>query len=629
MLRVQDLKYRRGDDVLLENLQFVVHPGQRVAVAGRNGAGKSTLFQLILGQLHAEQGELSVPKGWRIAHMRQETEVTQRAALDFVIDGHTQLRRVQQRIEAEPDATTLADLHTQLHDLGGYEAEANAAEIMHGLGFSPTDTQKPYADFSGGWRIRLNLAQALMSPCDLLLLDEPTNHLDLEAIMWLESWLARFPGTVLLIAHDRAFLDACTDHTLYLSAKTGRLYQGNYSSCERQRAEHVAQEAASASKREAKAGHIQKFVDRFRAKASKAKQVQSRIKALEKLQTSAVLHFESPYKVNFRNPDKVSNPLLSMRDVELGYASVTVLSQIAQTILPGARIGVLGENGAGKSTLLKAMVGALPPQRGTLQPGSHCDIGYFAQHQLETLDVNKTALLTITHHKPNWKEQQCRDYLGGWGFSDQMITRPVKTLSGGEKARLVLALLAADQPAVLVLDEPTNHLDLDMRDALAMALQEYRGAVVIVSHDRALLATTIDEFWLVANGKVQRYPGDLDDYTQLKHGSGGPGHSVHDDAEGSAESRKQLRQARARKREANQALQKQVKQLERKLEQQTDALAEIEKQLADTDTYQSLAADDLQDLLTKAGQYRHRVEQLEEDWMEASTRLETALADEA
>ncbi len=628
MLRVQNLTYRRGDTVLLQDLDFAVHAGQRVAVAGRNGAGKSTLFQLILGELQPEGGDLELPDEWRISHMQQEVEVSQRGALDYAIDGHRELRQVEARLQLETDPNRLAELHTRLDDLGGYQAEANAAAVLTGLGFKHEDLQKPYAEFSGGWRIRLHLAKALMSPSDLLLLDEPTNHLDLEAILWLENWLARFAGTVLLIAHDRTFLDACTNQTLYLSNRSGRLYQGNYSSCERQRAEQRMQQQSAAARRAAKAAHIQKFVDRFRAKASKAKQVQSRIKALEKLKDSPVLQLESPYAVAFRNPAKVSNPLMTLRDLALGYGATMVLQHISELILPGARIGVLGENGAGKSTLLKALVGELTARQGELLRGQHCAIGYFAQHQLESLSSADTGLQTMARHKPAWREQQVRDYLGHWGFNDQMISRAISTLSGGEKARLVLALLAADEPALLVLDEPTNHLDLDMRDALAMALQDFEGAVVIVSHDRSLLDQVIDEFWLVANGRVQAFNGDLHDYTSLRQkyltAQAVPGPAAQG-AGGNGNSRRQQRQQRAARRDAARTLQQQVRRLERQLEQSAAKLQDVETRLADTDTYQSLPAAELDELLARAGKYRRQVESLEEEWLLASERLEAEL----
>ncbi len=618
MLRADNLQFRRGQEVLFERLSFIVHPGQRVAIAGRNGVGKSTLFELILGQLEADDGELEVPSQWVIGHMEQEAEVTDRPALEYVVDGHQQLRDVEQQITITKDPTQLAQLHADYQDLGGYEAHAKAGEIMSGLGFSKTDTHKAYREFSGGWRIRLNLAKALMTPCDLLLLDEPTNHLDLEAIMWLETWLARFEGTILLIAHDRAFLDACANHTLYLSNRSGQLFTGNYSSCENQRAERMAQDLAMQAKVEAQAAHIQKFVDRFRAKASKAKQVQSRIKALERLQTSAIVQLDSPYTVAFHNPDKVSNPLYSLRDVTLGYGDTPVLEHLGQSILPGDRIGVLGPNGAGKSTLLKALVGDLKPIKGELTRGQNCDIGYFAQHQLETLDGNARALPMMEKARPHWRGQQCRDYLGRWGFDASMIERTIHTLSGGEKARLVLAIIALDEPAILILDEPTNHLDLDMRDALALALQDYAGAVVIVSHDRMMLDKTVDDFWVIDNGALDVYRGDLSDYTTARK------NMVVNTQAPSSGSRKGARQDRAKQRASLKHLRDEVRRFEKQMHREEKALAELETKLADPEIYQSMPTADLDDMLAKSGKLRTSLKASEEGWLDASTKLDQA-----
>ncbi|MEQ9452643.1 MAG: ATP-binding cassette domain-containing protein [Pseudomonadales bacterium] len=622
MLRADEVSFRRGDEVLFENLSFVVHPGQCVAVAGRNGVGKSTLFNLIRGQLSTDTGELSYPQNWQLGWLEQEVTPTQRPALDYVVDGHRKLREVEAQLEATKDSEAQAldhlELHSQYEDLGGYEAEAKAGEILSGLGFSTEDFSKPFADFSGGWRIRLNLAQALMSPCDLLLLDEPTNHLDLETIMWLEQWLKRFTGTVLIIAHDRAFLDACSDHTLYLSQRSGRLYSGNYSSCERQRAEQLAQEQAVQAKQQAQAAHIQQFVDRFRAKASKAKQVQSRIKALEKLQFTLTVQLDSPYSVKFKNPRQVSNPLFSLRKLALGYGDTRVLEDISQSVLPGDRIGVLGANGAGKTTLLRALVGDLPPQSGELVRGQHCAVGYFAQHQLESLNLEQTALSYLTSYREDWREQQCRDFLGGWGFNAEMITRPIRTLSGGEKARLVLAVIALDEPAVLVLDEPTNHLDLDMRDALALALQDYEGAVVIVSHDRTLLEKTVDELWLIADGGLQTFDGDLADYAFTRSSN----NLTSNRKKGAENDRRQQRQVRASQRENLKAKQKEVRKLESDMQQQSASLSAIEVQLADKETYTSLPAEELDELLRQAGKLRAKLERTEARWLTLAEELE-------
>ena len=622
MLRLTDLTFERGDDVLFSGLDGVVYPGQRMAVVGRNGIGKSTLFKLVLGELESSRGSIEFPEDWRVGYMAQEVEANERPALDYVIDGDRELRRVEDQIAETEDPEKLANLYSLYEDLGGYQAMAKAGEILNGLGFDDQVVHEPYASFSGGWRIRLNLAQALMCPSDLLLLDEPTNHLDLEAILWLEGWLNRFPGAMLIIAHDRAFLDSTATSVMHLAGNGGKLYKGNYSAFEHQRAAELERQQAMAAKHQAQVQHIQQFVDRFRAKASKAKQVQSRIKALERMQTQAALHVDSDYRVNFSNPEKVSNPLFSFRDLVLGYEDNKVLHQVSQTILPGARIGVLGANGAGKSTLLKALVGDLRPLAGTMEKGQHAEIGYFAQHQLESLDTRNSAYETFIEIHPAMTPQQCRDYLGGWGFSLQMIERPISSLSGGEKARLVLSLLAAEQPAILVLDEPTNHLDLDMRDALALALQAYSGAVIIVAHDRNLLEKIVDEFWLIEDGSLKTYRGDLDDYTESRQQQAA---LTTPTSKNAVNSRKRQRQERAAVRKSELDLRKTIKQLERDIEQGAAALKSLEATLADKDTYAQMPADDLNALLAEAAAARKNIETLEEAWLAVSSKLEAEL----
>ena len=622
MLRLTDLTFERGDDVLFSGLDGVVYPGQRMAVVGRNGIGKSTLFKLVLGELESSRGSIEFPEDWRVGYMAQEVEANERPALDYVIDGDRELRRVEDQIAETEDPEKLANLYSLYEDLGGYQAMAKAGEILNGLGFDDQVVHEPYASFSGGWRIRLNLAQALMCPSDLLLLDEPTNHLDLEAILWLEGWLNRFPGAMLIIAHDRAFLDSTATSVMHLAGNGGKLYKGNYSAFEHQRAAELERQQAMAAKHQAQVQHIQQFVDRFRAKASKAKQVQSRIKALERMQTQAALHVDSDYRVNFSNPEKVSNPLFSFRDLVLGYEDNKVLHQVSQTILPGARIGVLGANGAGKSTLLKALVGDLRPLAGTMEKGQHAEIGYFAQHQLESLDARNSAYETFIEIHPAMTAQQCRDYLGGWGFSLQMIERPISSLSGGEKARLVLSLLAAEQPAILVLDEPTNHLDLDMRDALALALQAYSGGVIIVAHDRNLLEKIVDEFWLIEDGSLKTYRGDLDDYTESRQQQAA---LTAPTSKNAINSRKRQRKERAAVRKSEQDLRKKIKRLERDIEEGAAALKSLEATLADKDTYAQMPADDLNALLAEAAAARKNIEALEEAWLAVSSKLEAEL----
>jgi len=627
VLQLIDIALARGETPLFTGLSCTLHAGQKTALVGRNGAGKSTLFELILGHLTPDDGDVRVPADWRIAHMAQQVDATDRPLIDYVIDGDTELRAVQRRIaaaERADDAMTLATLHGRLEDLGGYEAEARAGEILGGLGFAASDFRRPFQDFSGGWRIRATLARALMCPSDLLLLDEPTNHLDLDTTLWLEGWLQRFAGTLLIIAHDREFLDAVTDHTVHLHHGRADSYRGNYSAFERQRAEALTHRQAAFDRQQAEVRHMQTFIDRFRAKASKAKQVQSRIKALERMQLVAPVHAESPYQFAFTDPEKMSNPLLTLRDVSIGYDGAPVLSGIRRSILPGARIGVLGVNGAGKSTLLKCLVGALDPLGGELVRGQHARIGYFAQHQLETLEGERSALAQLAEAEPGRREQWCRDYLGSWGFSGAQAERPVTTYSGGEKARLALAMIALTRPALLVLDEPTNHLDLDMREALGLALQDYGGALLLVSHDRSLLKRTVDELWLVADGQVTTYDDDLDRYTASIGAGRGASADGGAGQRPSQPDRREARRQAAEQRRAQKPLKDRVRKLEKDMERLTEQLKAVELRLADPELYNSLPAEELDALLADAGRLRRQLEQTEEGWLEASEALEAA-----
>jgi len=629
MLQALDISLVRGVTPLFSGLSCTVHPGQKAGLVGRNGAGKSTLFELFLGQVQPDAGEVRVPADWRIAHMAQQVAATDRVLVDYVVDGHRELREAQARLrraEARDDAMELARLHGVLADLGAYEAEARAGEILHGLGFASSDFQRPFRAFSGGWRIRATLAQALMSPAELLLLDEPTNHLDLDTTLWLEGWLKRAQNTLLIIAHDREFLDAVTDHIVHLHDGRADTYRGNYSSFERQRAETLAHQQAAFDKQQAELRHMQTFIDRFRAQANKARQVQSRIKALERMQTVAPVHADSPYRFSFTNPQKMSNPLLTLDDVTLGYGDQPVLQSIRRSVLPGERIGVLGVNGAGKTTLLKGIVGALAPVAGEIIRGQHARIGYFAQHQLETLREERSALAQLGDAQPERREQWCRDYLGGWGFSGAQAERPVGTYSGGEKARLALAMIALTEPALLVLDEPTNHLDLDMREALSLALQDYTGALLLVSHDRSLLKRSVDEFWLVEGGGVQAFAGDLDAYTAAR--AAGAFEAPAENAAGEAaaagldRSAAARRRAAAERRRAQKPLRDAVRAHERDMEALTRRLQTVEARLADPDSYQGLPKDELDALLAESGRLRQRLEAAEEAWLAASQTLE-------
>jgi len=626
MLQARSISLQRGDRVLYDAMSWTVHGGQHVGIVGRNGVGKSTLFDLILGRLTADSGELAVPEGWRLAWMAQQVAATGRSALDHVLDGHEALRQVQRELaeaEARDDPLAQAALHARLADEGGYEAEARAGEILHGLGFAPDDFHKAYRAFSGGWRIRLNLARALMAPADALLLDEPTNHLDLDTSLWLEGWLKRYPGTLLIIAHDRDFLDGVADHIIHLHDHRATLYRGNYSSFERQRAEQLALQAAAHKKQQAQIAHLEKFVARFRYKESKARQAQSRLKALERMTRIAPVHADSPYRFEFPDPERMSNPLVNLRDVAIGYGSTPVLTGVSQTLLPGARIGILGANGAGKSTLLKCLVGELEPQSGDVSRGNHARIGYFAQHQLETLDAGRSALAHVQKARPGEREQWCRNLLGGWGFDAELAERPAGTLSGGEKARLVLVLISLARPAILVLDEPTNHLDLDMREALSLALQSFSGALLLVAHDRNLLRATVDEFWVVRGGRVTPFDASIEDYTDaLRSDGAGTAGPTPSRGRGKAE-----RQQAAARRAALKPLRDDAGRWEREAERLGARLSAVEGRLADPEIYQGLPAEELDALLAEAGTLRRRRDEAEERWLEAADALERAERD--
>lgn len=649
MLQLQDITLHRGDRLLFDRLNLVVHAGQNVSLVGNNGAGKSTLFQLIRQRLLPEEGDVKVPRSWRVVHLDQEAPATDRPALEFVLDGHAELRNVEKDIEqaaASGNDLRQAQLLQRYEDLDGYRAEANAAKILHGLGFASEEHTQSVKDFSGGWRVRLALAQALMTPADLLLLDEPTNHLDMEATLWLERWLASFPGTLVTIAHDRDFLDRATQYTAHL--ENGRLqsYSGNYSSFETQLVERANLAAAQAKKADLKRQEIQAFVDRFRAKATKAKQVQSRLKALERLGSSAVMQSQSDFEFGFTNATKVSKPLLKIDDACLGYPDATILRDVSVQLQPGDRIGVLGKNGAGKSTLLKTLAGELPLKSGELYRGKHSLVGYFAQHQMELLDDRTSAMKALLreHGDRFVNETTARSYLGGWGFRGDDVYRTVDTFSGGERARLVLSLIAAAEPALLILDEPTNHLDLNMRQALAFALQEFSGAMLLVSHDRHLLRQCVDELWLVAGGKISEFPQDLGAYERGEFGedaradsapAGGISLQPNDRSEGlsapqtgtktQAGTAAERRQSRAQARAATKPLRREISQLEAEMDKLTAEIGVLDEKLADSTTYTEDKST-LSTLLADQGKARTRLAEVEQLWLTRQENLETALA---
>ena len=642
MIQLTNVTLKRGAAALFTGLDLTVHAGRRVGVVGRNGVGKTSLFLLLRGRLLPEEGDVRVPRGWTIAHLAQETEASPVSALDWTMDGDRPLRAVQRGIEAAAangDDGRLAALYAELEAIDGYTAEARAGRILHGLGFDPDDFSRPVADFSGGWRIRLNLARTLMCRSDLLLLDEPTNHLDLDAVTWLEQWLVRRDGTALLISHDRDFLDRSATDVVHLEAGRARAFRGGYSSFERQRSERLAHDRAAFEKQQRRAREIRAFVARFGAKASKARQARSRVKELERLALAAPAHADSSYRFSFPNPERMSDPLLFLEDASFGYGGVPVLAGVRLTLRPGARIGLLGRNGAGKSTLLRGIAGELPAAAGGLERGRNAPVGYFAQHTLETLQPAKSPVEHLAAADPKATDQAIRDYLGGWGFSGDAAFGRSGLLSGGEKARLALALIAWRKPAVLLLDEPTNHLDLDMRHALTVALQSYGGALVVVSHDRRLLGSTVDELLIVAEGRAAPWDGTLDDYRAWLLGRAplaDPAASAPPSApsalaapalpravRGTAAER---RRAGARARARLKPLRDELRTVEERLADAQSKLESVTAALADTDAYQRLSTEEVADLVSRHKRYRARVDRLEEEWMAVSEKLDAATA---
>ncbi|MBV6751283.1 ATP-binding cassette domain-containing protein [Pseudomonas chlororaphis] len=631
MIRLQNLTLQRGPQRLLEDAELTLHAGHKAGLIGANGAGKSSLFALLRGELHPDSGDCFLPADWRIAHMRQEVDTLERLAVDYVLDGDVRLRQVQHDLaaaEAAHDGAAQARLHAELDSADGYTADARARKLLAGLGFTNDQMDYQVSAFSGGWRMRLNLAQALMCPSDLLLLDEPTNHLDLDAIIWLEDWLKSYPGTLLLISHDRDFLDEVVDHVAHVDQRKITLYRGGYTAFERARAERLAQQQQAYEKQQAQRAHMESYIARFKAQATKARQAQSRIKALERMEELSAAHVDSPFDFVFRESQKISSPLLDLSDARLGYGDKTVLEKVKLQLTPGARIGLLGPNGAGKSTLIKNLAGELSPLSGRMTRGENTVVGYFAQHQLDSLDSKASPLLHLQRLAPTEREQTLRDFLGGFDFRGARIDEPVLNFSGGEKARLALALIAWERPNLLLLDEPTNHLDLEMRLALTMALQEFSGAVLVVSHDRHLLKSTTDNFYLVADGKVEEFDGDLEDYARWlveyrqrnAPVSNTPVNLDKTDKKAQRQQAAALRQQLApHKREAD--------KLEAELGKLHEKLAKIEASLGDSAVYEAARKDELRDLLAEQAKLKVRESQLEEAWMEALELLESMQAE--
>ncbi len=524
MIRLSNLTVARGTKRLFDNANLTLFPGHKVGLVGANGIGKSTLFALMRGEIHQDAGELSMPPSWVIAHVAQHTPQSQLSALEYTLDGDHELRVIEAELaqaeaaewhdesEHEKLALQLSNLHSRFEEIGGYASRSRAGALLSGLGFTEHQQTLAVTTFSGGWRMRLNLAQALMCRSDLLLLDEPTNHLDLDAVMWIEDWLAQYRGTLFLITHDRDFLDAVVNKIVHVENQKLNEYTGNYSTFERTRAMQLANQQAQHIKQQRQVAHLHSFIDRFKAKATKAKQAQSRIKTLERMEIIAAAHVDSPFEFKFRKPDAEPRQLLHLKEATLGYETKDVLPHVEWRLFYGDKIGLLGPNGAGKSTLVKTLAGTLKQKSGGRYEGQGLKIGYFAQHQIEQLRTDESALQHFKRLDPTTREQEFRNFLGGFDFRGSRCDEPVGPFSGGEKARLALALIVWQKPNLLLLDEPTNHLDIDMREALAEALQEFEGTLVVVAHDRHLLKATADQLWLVADGEVKEFDGDLDDY---------------------------------------------------------------------------------------------------------------------
>jgi ATP-binding cassette subfamily F protein 3 len=613
MIRFSQVSLMRGTKLLLEGADVALNPGERIGLIGANGSGKSSLFALLRGELHTDKGELDYPAQWRVAHVAQETLALERPAVEYAIDGDGALRSLEARLaaaEAGDHGALMGELHAALADAGLYTARSRAERLLTGLGFAAGELELPVASFSGGWRMRLNLAQALMCPSDLLLLDEPTNHLDLDAIIWLEDWLKRYSGTLIVVSHDRDFLDGVVNAIVHIDSRKLRRYAGNYSSFEAQRAQALVLAAGQQEKQARERAHLQSFIDRFKAKATKARQAQSRMKMLAKMEELAPLHAAAPFSFEFREPLRAPNPLLLLEEVDAGYPGKRVLKNIKLSLQAEQRIGLLGVNGAGKSTLIKTIAGVLAPLQGSAIYGKGLAIGYFAQHQVEMLRDDESPLRHLARLAPDTREQELRNYLGSFNFPGDMATDPVGNFSGGEKARLALALIVWQRPNLLLLDEPTNHLDLETREALTVALAQFEGTLVLVSHDRHLLRATTEQFLIVANGAVQAFDGDLDDYREwlLKRNLDVPSEPRAPAA------------TRAARPAAKNTLQSRIKRLEQTMDKLNARKSAIETQLGDPAVYAD--QEKLKALLLDQGYIGKELDSLESEWLEKQAQLE-------
>lgn len=629
MIELKQCTLSRGSKIILQQASLRLHPRQKVGIIGKNGVGKSTLFAALQAEILPDAGDVSVPQHWKIAHLSQETPALDCAALDYVLDGDRELRQLQAALKIAEDANdgeAIARMHEALTQIDAWSAPARAARLLSGLGFAQHEHGQAVKHFSGGWRMRLNLAQALQSRADLLLLDEPTNHLDLEAVLWLQDFLQSLDGTLLLISHDRDFLDQVCSHIVEISEQKTTLYTGNYSAFERLRAEKLAQNQALAQAQQKKRAHLEQFIRRFQAKASKAKQAQSRIKALAKLEVVAAAQADSPFAFQFCPPEKMPHHLLRLDDVALGFSDTPLLQNINLGIDAGARIGLLGQNGVGKSSLIKLIAGELLPLSGQITRAKDLKIGYFAQHQLEILREDQSPLWHLQQLAPQAKEQELRNFLGGFHFHGEVVTEAIAHFSGGEKARLALALLIWQKPNLLLLDEPTNHLDLDMRAALSLALQDFTGALLLVSHDRALLEENTDSFWRIDAGRVLEFSGDLNQYRELCMQSKKNIHAANKPDQVDKISRKDQKRQEAEQRQALAAKKKPLEQEKQNLEKRIDALKiqlhDIEAFLADEANYQDAQKTALQSQLRQQADAARELETLENRWLEIEMALE-------
>jgi ATP-binding cassette, subfamily F, member 3 len=625
MIRFSQVSLARGTKPLLELADLSVNPGERVGLIGANGSGKSSLFALLRGELHTDKGEVEFPGHWRLAHVAQETLALERPAVEYAIDGDTNLRTLERdllRAEQADNGNRIAELHAALADADVYTVRSRAETLLTGLGFKNEDLLNPVSSFSGGWRMRLNLAQALMCPSDLLLLDEPTNHLDLDAILWLEEWLKRYAGTLIVVSHDRDFLDGVVDVIAHIDSRKLRRYSGDYSSFERERAQALVLAQNQIEKQARERAHLQSFIDRFKAKATKARQAQSRMKMLAKMEDLAPLHVSAPFSFEFREPLRAPNPLLVFDGIRAGYAEEgsaqgkTVLEEINFSLQAEQRIGLLGVNGAGKSTLIKTIAGTLRPLSGNIISNKGIEIGYFAQHQVEMLRDDQSPLWHLSRISEKVREQELRDYLGSFNFPGDMATGSIEYFSGGEKARLALALIVWQRPNLLLLDEPTNHLDLETREALAVALAQFEGTLILVSHDRHLLRVTTEDLWIVADGRLRHFDGDLEDYRDWLLNRRPAAEAAE------AKPRKAAQQkAKAVDRKPIEA---RLQRIEREMAKLGEQKAAIEARLGDQALYAESGREALKALLLDQAYVGRALAELESEWLEKQALLEAA-----